>query len=201
MNKFFVIVFSLLFFSALGFANAEIIKPPEDVVIGKKNAPITVIEYSSYTCSHCATFHNTTFKKIKTNYIDIGKVKYIQRDFPLDQPSMQAAQLTRCTPKEKYSQISSVLFKKQKDWAYNKNWEKELRKILTASGMSPATITKCLENESLKTSVLQSRVEGAQQFEIRGTPTFIINGKVHKGTASYKYLSVLFDKIIDGSAK
>ncbi|MHA1539629.1 MAG: DsbA family protein [Alphaproteobacteria bacterium] len=203
MKRIFIVTLSLLIFSTHVNARTNAVEkgaekrsPPIDILQGKKTAPITVIEYSSYTCSHCATFHNTTFKDIKKHYIDTGKVKYIQRDFPLDKQSLEAALLTRCATKDNFARLSTVLFKKQKDWAYSSEWEKELRKIATASGMRPASIDQCLSNDTLRESVVQSRIEAVQAYGISGTPAFIVNGQKHGGAMSFDYFKVLFDKVL-----
>jgi protein-disulfide isomerase len=158
----------------------ELMKPGPlpDLVLGKDDAPITVVEYASMTCGHCANFHNTVFPKIKEKYVDSGQVRFILREFPLDNLAAAAAMLTRCAGGEKTYPLVEVLFKQQEQWAFVRgNPVPELFKVAKQAGFTQESFDKCLTDQKLLEQVTSIRTKAADKFGVSSTPTFFINGK------------------------
>jgi protein-disulfide isomerase len=155
---------------------------PDDHILGNPDAPITMIEYSSLSCPHCAAFHATVLPELKSEFIDKGQVRLVYRDFPLNWPALQAAQLIRCTSDNtRFYGLVETLFKLQEDWSTSSDVPASLAKIGALAGMDKATVDACLADESLKDKILAGRKEAEDKFKIGSTPTFVINGRVAKG--------------------
>jgi protein-disulfide isomerase len=161
--------------------------PLGDQVQGKDDAPVTIIEYASMTCSHCATFHNETYPTLKSKYIDTGKVRYILREFPLDPLATGAFMLARCAGEGKYYPLVEALFQKQKDWVVQKPIE-PLMAIAKQAGFTQETFEKCLSNQQMMDGIEAVRLHGAEKLGVNSTPTFFINGKIHRGTMTVQEL-------------
>ena len=179
----------------------ELMKPgplPE-IAIGAKDAPITVVEYSSLTCPHCASFHSDSLPKLKEKYIDTGKVRYIIREFPLDNLAAAAFMLARCAGPEKNLPMIELLYAKQKDWAFVKDSPlPPLRKLLKINaGIDEDAFNKCLSDQKTLDKVLEIRKRGDKVFGVSSTPTFFVNGKVLKGGHSLEE----FEKIMADDLK
>jgi protein-disulfide isomerase len=145
-----------------------------DLWQGSKDAPVTIIEYASTTCSHCATFHNTTFKELKEKYIDTGKVRFVLREFPLNPVDMGAYMLARCSD-ERRDAVVNLLFAQQKAWANDKPLA-GLSQILRQTGMSQERFESCLKDQALYNKLSEVRDVAAKDFGVNSTPTFFING-------------------------
>lgn len=159
---------------------AELMKPGPlpDIVVGKADAPVTIVEYASMTCSHCANFHNTVLPKLKEKYLDTGKAKLILREFPLDNLAAAASMLTRCASPDKTYDVISAFFAKQNDWAFVQgNPVPGLFKIAGDFGFSKETFDKCLTDQKLLDGITATRDRGNKVLGVRSTPTFFINGK------------------------
>jgi protein-disulfide isomerase len=167
---------------------------PDDIVEGDANAPITMIEYSSLSCPHCARFQKDVLPTIKKDYIDTGKVKLIQRDFPLNKPAVQAAQLAHCAGPMRCSALVDVLFKTQDQWLNEQAVEK-LAQIAATAGMDRPTFDACLANKDIEAKIVASRKAGEEAFQVNATPTFIINGVKREGEQSVEDLKALFEKL------
>jgi len=168
--------------------------PLPDIVLGKPDAPVTVIEYASMTCPHCAHFSKTTFPDLKTKYIDTGKVRFIFREFPLDELAAAAAMLARCIDKtngEKAMAVIEVLFASQEKWAV-RNPLPQLQQITRQAGMSQQAFDECLKDQTLYNNVMAVRERGSKEYKVESTPTLFVNGKMQKGGATIEEL----DKII-----
>ena len=146
-----------------------------DRVLGDPKAPVTILDYSSMTCPHCARFHTETLPKIKEKYIDTGKAKLVFRDFPFDQWALRAAMLARCAPQERYYPLLDVLFKSQGQWASAKDPAASLTQIGKLAGLSEETIKACWADQKLADGVLNSRLEGQNKDKVESTPTFILS--------------------------
>jgi len=157
----------------------------DDMILGKADAPVTIIEYASLTCPHCAHFAANTFPKIKTELIDTGKVRWVYRDFPLDRLALMAAQLAHCMPKEQYFQIIDVLFGSQNEWAGAADPNAALGQIGRTAGLDQPTIEKCLNDKAARDKIIARLQEGDQRYSLKSTPTFIINGKAESGDMDY----------------
>lgn len=151
-----------------------------DLWVGDPNAPVTIIEYASMTCSHCADFNVRTFPALKTNYIDKGKVRFTLREFPLDPLAAAAAMLARCSG-DKREAVVELLFRQQKNWAFVNNPLEGLRDVLKQTGMGPAAFEACLNDQALFDKINAIRDTAAQKFSINATPTFFINGDKKSG--------------------
>ena len=170
-----------------------------DMVIGAANAPVTVIEYASLTCPHCARFHTETLPKLKSEYVETGKVKYVFRDFPLDRLALNAATIAQCAGPERYFTFLDVFFQQQQNWTRGNDPEAmlaSLKRLARMGGMSEAQIEDCLKNKQMQDTVLASRMGGEKQFEVRSTPTLIINGQRHSGALSFDELEKIIKPLL-----
>jgi protein-disulfide isomerase len=154
-----------------------------DMVLGKADAPVTIVEYSSLSCPHCATFHKEVFPQLKAEYIDTGKLRYIQREFPLNNSSFAGSLLARCVDPARFHAFNDLLFSKQEEWAFKDDAVPPLRKFAKQAGMTDADFDKCLEDAALQKQVVAVRERGEKEG-VRGTPTFFVNGKALKGAAT-----------------
>ena len=165
-----------------------------DMVIGNADAPVTIIEYASFTCPHCATFHANTLPELTKVWLDSGKAKLIFRDFPLDQWALRAAMLARCAGPQRYFAFVDVLFKQQRTWARAADPLDALSRIARLGGIGKSRFDACMADRSLGDSVLKSRIEGANTFEVSSTPTLIINGEKHAGVLSFEEMDALLKR-------
>ena len=167
--------------------------PLPDIVLGKADAPVTIVEYASMTCPHCANFSKTTFPDLKTKYIDTGKVRFIFREFPLDELAAAAAMLARCIDKEngeKAMAVIEVLFASQDKWAVRQPLP-QLQQIAKQAGLSQQAFEACLADQKLYNDVLAMRERGAKEYKVESTPTLFVNGKLQKGGATIEELEKL----------
>src|SRR5260221_713736 len=148
-----------------------------DRVLGKADAPITVIEYASLTCPHCADFNKDVMPEFKAKYVETGKAKLIYRDFPLDQWALRASVLARYAPADKYFSFIDVLFQNQVSWATAKDPMAALEKLGRLGGVSSEQFNACMQNQALSDAVLAERLKGNKEFDVQGTPTIVVNGK------------------------
>jgi protein-disulfide isomerase len=161
------------------FDKVEITK--NDFVLGKETAPVTLVEYASLTCPHCAQFHQNTLPAVKKEYIETGKVKLIYRDFPLDQLALSGSMIARCAGRDRYFAFIDVMFAQQSTWARDTNPLAALSRIARLGGMSQAKFDECLKDKKIADAVVQQRLDGDKKFGINATPTVIINGKRYSG--------------------
>jgi protein-disulfide isomerase len=165
--------------------------PLDDIPMGSESAPVTIIEYASMTCPHCAAFAVTTFPKLKEKYIDTGKVKYIMREYPLDGLAAAAFMLARCGGPDKYYPLIETLFAQQQKWAVREPIP-PLLAIAKQAGFTQQSFEACINDKAQLTKVQQMRDRGSQKFKVDSTPTFFINGERHPGAMSIEEI----DKII-----
>ena len=168
-----------------------------DNVIGNADAPVTIIEYSSMTCPHCAAFHKEVLPLIKSKYIDTGKVRYIIREFPLDNVAATAAMLARCVDPAKYYDFVDMLYTRQEDWAYKDQPLPELQKLSKQAGFTDERFKQCTSDEKTLNYISWVRDRANKQFGVRATPSFFVNGKRIKGAATIQK----FDELIAAEAK
>lgn len=166
-----------------------------DVVVGKADAPVTMIEYASMTCTHCEHFHATVYPTLKTNYIDTGKVKFILREFPLDPLATAGFMLARCEG-DKRTAVVDLLFDKQKDWAFVDKPLEALMELLKQTGMSKEAFDACLKNQKLYDNVMAMRDRGSEVFHVTATPTFFVNGEKVTGEMTPQSLSKILDPLL-----
>lgn len=141
--------------------------------VGPADAPITVLEYFSMTCPHCATFHTQTFPRVRAELVETGRCRVIWRDFPLDRVALGAHMIARALPPEQYEPFVGVLMSTQGQWAASRDPMGEIARLAAMAGMPRAAFDAALANEGLQRGVLAQRLEGEQRDQVQGTPTFI----------------------------
>ncbi|MGO9486119.1 MAG: DsbA family protein [Rhodomicrobium sp.] len=183
------VLIASLAFTLSSIVRAEEAQPPAvaaaesplpDMAIGNADAPVTIIEYSSLGCPHCAHFHADVFPELKSQFIDTGKVRYVMREFPLNEPSLAGAVIARCLDPSRYFAFTSLLFSKQPDWAFKEDSLTPLKAYAKQAGMSGEEFDKCIGNEALQKKILAIRDEG-QKKGVNATPSFFVNGALLKG--------------------
>ena len=166
----------------------------DDRILGTPDAPITIVEFASLTCPHCADFDANTLPKLKSEWIDTGKARLVFRDFPLDQAAVRAAMLARCAPPEQFYAFIDELFHSQVNWATGGKVEPALGKLAKLSGMNDDQFAACMKDETLQKRVLDSRLEAEQQYKVESTPTFFINGVPVVGAQPYAEFERVLNK-------
>jgi protein-disulfide isomerase len=169
----------------------------EDRVLGKPDAPITIIEYASLSCPHCAHFATEVLPKLRGEWIDSGKAKLIMRDYPLDEQALRAEMVARCAPPERYYPLVETLFETQDKWVVAKDWRAALERIARLAGVGKKEFDACLGDKALEDKIAQSRLTAAQQLGVQATPTFFINGTKFDGAPTFE----AFDQLLSGLAK
>jgi len=157
------------------------------MALGPKDAAVTITEYASMTCPHCAAFNEQVFPKIKTEYIDTGKVRYIFREFPLDIKAAAGSMLSRCIAKDdaaKYFAVTDMLFRQQNDWVM-KNTTETLTRIGKQAGLTQQQVEACLKDQALLDKIAADQKYASDVLKVDSTPTFFINGEKIKGEASF----------------
>ena len=167
-----------------------------EIVTGKAEAPVTVIEYASLSCPHCAHFQENVYPGIKKNFLDTGKAKFVFRHFPLNEPAMNAAQLIECVGGEQRKIMVNALFASQKDWAFDKDFKDKIKNYAALNGMDTAGFTSCMADKSIEQRILGIRTEAAKVLGIEHTPTLIIQGELYKGELSAEAVSEALSKYV-----
>jgi protein-disulfide isomerase len=186
---------------AMAQSASDVAKPMSlpDMALGPANASVTITEYASMTCPHCAAFNETVFPKIKSEYIDSGKVRYVFREFPLDIRAAAGSMLARCIAKddsEKYFTVIDLLFKQQNDWV-TKNSTETLIRIGKQAGLSQQAVEDCLKDQALLDKIAADQKYANEILKVDSTPTFFVNGEKIKGETSFEE----FDKKIKSLLK
>lgn len=164
-----------------------------EMVIGKDDAKVTIIEYASMSCPHCAKFANDELPKFMKDYIDTGKVKLLLREFPHNDPAVGAFMVARCAPKEKYFPIVDVMFKTQEKWVSSPL--EGLKAIALQAGFTEETFMACLNNQAVAKGILDERKRG-ESFGVEGIPTFFINGERYKGEPTFEAIKAVIDPLL-----
>ena len=167
-----------------------------DIVQGKADAPVTIVEYASMTCPHCAHFHATVYPWLVKTYVDTGKVKFILREFPLDPLAAAAFMLARCEGPEKRNAVTDLLFDQQQSWAYSDKPLEGLRNALRLTGMSQDQFDACLKNQKLQDNVYAVSDQGSKKFGVSATPTFFVNGEKVTGEVTEQSLAKILDPLV-----
>lgn len=164
--------------------------------LGRADAPVTVIEYFSLTCGHCAAFHRDTFPRVQRELIDTGRIRMLLRDFPLDGVGLAAAQVARHLPPERYAAFISTLFATQDRWAFNRNADPrvELFRLASLAGMSRAQFDAAIADEALARAILERRVEATQRHAVNSTPTFVFGTRSVPGNLDFTRFAQLVNE-------
>ena len=181
---------------------ADLMKPQAlpEMIMGDDKAPVTIIEYASMTCPHCAHFQETTFPELKKRYIDTGKVRFITREFPLDSLAAAAFMLARCageTDKTKYFALVDTLYRQQRTWAVEKPLP-PLLAIAKQAGFTEKTFDACLSNQKLLDGIEEVRQRAQSEFKVESTPTFFVNGTKLPGALSIEDMAKAIDPYLKG---
>lgn len=161
--------------------------PRAERFVGKPDAKVTVGEYFSLTCTHCAAFARETYPQIKKNLIDTGTVKWVFHDYPLDQVALTASMIARYLPVDRYEPFILALFASQDHWAFSRdvNPTDEIWKVAGLAGMSRATFDKAVADTSLRDWIIQQQKLDTDKWKIDSTPSFVINNQKYAGEMSY----------------
>ena len=192
MKKILIII--TIFFSTISTINAEDIKR---IVIGNKDAKITIIAFESLTCSHCANFHKDVFPELKKDYLDTGLAKIEFRHFPLDVAAFNASKVAQCK-NDGDSKILNTLYANQQKWVKGSSAEEaniNLKKFLANEGID-VDFETCINNQKIEDFVLNDRIDGVKKFKVNATPTIIINDEKFEKTLNYKNLKKALEKLI-----
>jgi len=170
----------------------------DDFVIGDESAPITIIEYASLSCSHCADFHTNTLEKLKEEYIDSGKVRFVFRDFPFNYPALLGSMVLRCIDGDVRYDYMNALFQLQTNWVDKENTKttQELFKIMQSGGMTKKEFDTCITNVDLENKILQGVIGAQSEFNVQSTPSFLVNGILVEGNKSIKEFRQIINKIL-----
>jgi protein-disulfide isomerase len=177
----------------------ELMKPGPmgELTLGPKDAKVTVVEYASMTCGHCAHFAKDVWPEFKKKYVDTGKVHFVFREFPLDNLAAAASMLARCAGGEKAFPLIEVLFHKQADWAFSEgNPVPKLFEIAKQAGFTQESFDKCLTDQKLLDNVTAQRTRASDVFGVSATPTFFINGKKLDGAPTMEKFTAMIDPLL-----
>jgi protein-disulfide isomerase len=176
-----------------------------DFVMGKRTAPVVIVEYASLSCPHCAHFSNTVLPELDKKYIQTGKVAYILRQFPLNEPALRGAMLVNCvgeSSEEQYYVFNRVLFDAQPRWAFDANFLAGLETIATVGGLSKLQFKNCIENKNREMEVLQAKKTTNDELKVPHTPYLFIAGEAYEGEKTIGGLSKVIDaKLAKSAAK
>ena len=172
-----------------------------DLVLGDPDAEVTIIEFASYTCPHCANFHANVWPTLKAEYIDTGKVRFEYREVYFDAYGLWAALVARCGGEMRYFGISDMLYDEQSQWARGADGNAvadNLRRIGRRAGMSDDELNQCLTDRELATAMMQVYQEGMTEYGIQGTPSFVINGTTYSNMSMDEFRAILDPLLSNG---
>ena len=181
----------------IGAANAQEAGAIEDVTLGDADAPVKIVEYASYTCPHCASFHNDTFEAFKRDYIDTGKVHFTYREVYFDRYGLWASMIARCAGPDRYFGVSDLLYSTQSDWARQgdpADVAASLKRIGAQAGLSSEEADACLQDAEKAQALVNWYEENVAADNIRSTPSFLVNGALHAGNMSLEQIASLVEE-------
>ncbi len=164
----------------------------DDRILGNPNAPITIVEYASMTCPHCAHFADEVLPEIKKKWIDTGKARLVLRDFPLDESALKASMIARCAPPDRFYAFIDTLFSTQEQWVMASDYQAALARLAKLGGMGKDEFDACLANKTLENKIVEGRLVASKQLDVNATPTFFVNGAKFNGTPTVE----AFDKLL-----
>lgn len=180
---------------------AELMQPgplPEKT-LGSQDAPVTIVEYSSATCPHCARFHQNILPELKEQYVETGKVFYVMREFPLDDLAMAAFMVARCMEGDRYYAFLELLYARQQEWAFGEGSAAErLFDVARQAGFTRDRFNECLQDQEVLQGIADVRDRAASQFDVNSTPTFFVNGTVLRGPRGVEDFEALMPADVTG---
>ncbi len=191
-----LLALGLLALALIPSAAPAAVREVKEAVIGREDAPVTVIEYFSLTCPHCATFHREAFPKIRQAYVDTGRVKWVLRDFPLDRYALMAAVIAHCAGPERYPAFVETFLDTQRQWARSDDPLAALKAIGRLGGLADEEMDACLSDREMVDAVLRMRLEGEQQYGVDSTPTFIVGGRRHSGAIPFDAFRKILEPLL-----
>ncbi|MXN66084.1 thioredoxin domain-containing protein [Stappia sp. GBMRC 2046] len=162
--------------------------PLPEMALGDENAPVTIVEYASMTCGHCANFHKNTYPHLKSEYIEKGKVRFLFREFPLDPVATAAFMLARCAPEDKYFDVVDTMFAEQRKWAFTNDPYNSLLNFAKQIGFTQENFESCLQNQELLDAINNIKNRASSEFGVSSTPTFFVNGEKVNGAITVEQL-------------
>ena len=170
----------------------------DDRILGNPEAPITIVEYASMTCPHCAHFQDDVLPEIRKKWIDTGKAKLVLRDFPLDEPALRAAMIARCAPPDRYYAFADTFFAAQEKWVKASDYREALARLAKLGGLGKDEFDSCLKDTALENRIVEARLVASKELDVNSTPTFFVNGSKFTGAPTVEE----FDKLLSSlSAK
>ena len=175
---------------------SDLLTPPEsgEIEVGAKDAKVTIVEYGSASCPHCAAFYKDVFVKLKSDYIDPGKVRFIFREFPHNDQGLAAFMVARCLPIDKYFALLDVFFTTQQTWVPDA--QNQLKNIAQQAGMSATDFDACLKNEKVAKAILDVREKASKKYGVSGIPYIFVNGKTLEGEQTYESFKAIIDPLL-----
>lgn len=152
-----------------------------DIVLGSADAPVMVVEYFSFSCSHCAQFHREVYPDLRDRYVETGLVRFVLRDFPLNEPALKAAQAAHCAGPGRYLELTDALWESWDAWINRSDPEAGIVEVLQSHGLAAQALEACMQDPDLETRALQSLKQGSEDYGVDRTPSFVINGETHRG--------------------
>ena len=173
---------------------ADLADSIKEMTIGEKDAPLTIVEYASLGCSHCAKFHQETYPALKKDYVDTGKVKLIFRDFPLGTPALAATMIARCSGPERYFGFVEMFFRSQTQWSHAENPLEALSKVARLGGMPTVDVQACMRNQKLLEYIQLQKKHAYEEDGINATPYFVIGTEKLSGGLPYNQMKVIIER-------
>ena len=171
----------------------------DDYALGSPDAKVTIVEYASLTCPHCAQFHAQVLPSIKREYVESGKVRYVYRDFPLDRLALGAAMIARCSGRDSFFGFIDTFYAAQGQWSRAGNPIKAIGNLARLGGMPQKRFDACLQDTDIQNAILKQRLEAANEFKIQATPTVFVNGDRYSGGMTLDHLRTLLDRLLSKS--
>src|SRR5262249_31004051 len=167
----------------------------DDNILGKSDAPVTIIEYASLSCPRCAKFHTQTLPELKKQYIDTGKVRLVYRDYPLEKYALAAAAVAHCAPADPYFPMIDLFFENQDQWAHDADPRAAITRLAAVAGMDKAAVDACLADQPKTDKILAGVQEAQTKYGVNSTPTFIINGRKLTGAQPIEQFSQIINEV------
>jgi protein-disulfide isomerase len=169
-----------------------------DNIMGSGDAKVTIIEYASFTCPHCANFHRSTLPALKKRYVEPGMVRLVFRDFPLDELALRAGMMARCAVGERYFTLVDALFDTQQQWTRAEDPLRALAQLGRLAGLSEDDLSRCLRDESVAARILAIREDASRKYGISSTPSFLIGSQRISGNVHIDALAAVIDPLVAG---